>query len=422
MVNRTDAWKLVAASVAALMAASCAGLSDAAWTSGFTPPAQTVPESSRPPYIKHVVIMIQENRSFDNLFAHYPHADGAWYGHAVIKGQVQTVRLHRAPLLSNYDLDHTWQSFQTEYDHGKMDGFSEIGFGAEGRQGPAGLYPYQFVDPPDIQPYWTMAKQYVLADHMFETQSSGSFVGHQDLIAGGTAINKYQSIVNDPVYINQNSIWGCDAPSRVRTSLITAQRGFIYAAGPFPCFTYPTLRDSLDRGEVSWKYYAPQITRKNGQTEIGALWTAFDAIAAVRYGPEWTANISSPETSIFSDIRHDTLPAVSWLIPDWVNSDHPDPGITGGPSWVAQVVNAIGERPPLWNTTAIIVIWDDWGGFYDHESPPQLDYQGLGFRVPMLVVSPYARKNYVSHTQYEPGSILRFIEDNWGLRRIGTTD
>jgi phospholipase C len=257
-----------------------------------------------------------------------------------------------------------------------------------------------------------MAHQYVLGDRMFETQSSGSFIGHQDLIAGSTAINPKESLVNYP----SNGTWGCDAPPKTVTSLITIDHQFLPGQGPFPCLTYPTLRDSLDAGHVSWKYYAPRFD------SIGRIWTAFDAIKVVRYSDEWQKNISAPETTVFKDIDKGTLPSVSWLIPDFYNSDHPGHDAVGGPSWVAQVVNAIGHNPSLWKSTAIVVVWDDWGGFYDHVSPPQLDYQGLGIRVPMLVISSYAKKGYVSHTQYEFGSILKFVEENWGLASIGTTD
>jgi phospholipase C len=125
---------------------------------------------------------------------------------------------------------------------------------------------------------------------------------------------------------------------------------------------------------------------------------------------------------ILSDISHGMLPAVSWLVPDLTNSDHPGDHSDTGPSWVAAIVNAIGESA-YWKSTAILIVWDDWGGFYDNVRPPLRDTAGgLGFRVPMLVVSPYARKGYVAHTQYEFGSILKFIENNWGLGRLGTTD
>jgi phospholipase C len=130
---------------------------------------------------------------------------------------------------------------------------------------------------------------------------------------------------------------------------------------------------------------------------------------------------------IFTDIAHHRLAAVSWVIPDAINSDHPGNGSDTGPAWVGTVVNAIGKSS-YWNSTAILVVWDDWGGFYDSVPPPFLDRKGgLGFRVPMLVVSPYARQSgsgpgYISHTQYEFGSILKFIEDVWGLGQLGTTD
>ncbi len=351
--------------------------------------------------------MIQENRSFDNFFATYPGADGTTIG---MTHNGETVPLYAGKLADTTDIGHSWPTFVKEYDHGKMDGFDLIRF----RGGaPAGLFPYQYVDPKHIQPYWAMARQYVLADHMFETQSSGSFIGHQDLIAGGSAIAREKSLVNYPT----DQPWGCDAPRGTKTSLITRDHGLLRNQGPFPCLDYPTLRDLLDAKGVSWKYYAPRFYWKSG----GWLWTAFDAIRAVRYSSEWQTNVVSPETSIFADISNDRLPAVSWLIPDKTNSDHPESGSSNGPSWVARVVNAIGESRE-WNSTAIIVVWDDWGGWYDHVKPPQLDYQGLGFRVPMLVISPYARRGYVAHTQYESGSILKFVEDNWALGRLGTSD
>jgi phospholipase C len=148
---------------------------------------------------------------------------------------------------------------------------------------------------------------------------------------------------------------------------------------------------------------------------------AFDVIAAVRYGPEWQTNISMPQTKIFKDISAGTLPAVSWVIPDYADSDHPGPKIDNGPSWVSSVVNAIGESR-YWDSSAIIVVWDDWGGLYDNRAPEQLGFGGLGFRVPALIVSPYAKAGYISKTNYEFGSILKYIEDNWDLGSLGTSD
>ncbi len=273
---------------------------------------------------------------------------------------------------------------------------------------------YQYVDPVQIRPYWDLAGQYVLSDHTFQTEGSGSFTAHQDLIRGDTRINASQSLIDFP----NGRPWGCDAPAGTVTSLISTTNQYLHYQGPFPCMTYRTLRDLLDADSVSWRYYAPAV----GQSFGGDLWNAFDAIGPVRNGPEWSTNEASPETKIFTDIDRDTLPAVSWVIPDYENSDHPGDNSDSGPSWVAQVVNAIGKSP-AWNHTAIVIVWDDWGGWYDHVAPPGPHRSGgLGFRVPMIVVSPYAKRGYVSHNQYEFGSIIRFVEDNWNLGRLGTTD
>jgi phospholipase C len=372
------------------------------------PPARS-PASQSGQHISHVVIVVQENRSFDNLFAHYPKADGTSKG--LLYGG-KSVHLKERNLESGLILANSWPAFVTDYDGGKMDGFNLV-YVNEHRCTCA----YQYVNPKQIQPYWSMAQQYVLGDHMFPTQASGSFTAHQDLIRGGTELNSYETLIDFPT----DGPWGCDAPPGVTTSLLTSSQQYLTDQGPFPCFTYETMRDLLDAQSVSWKYYTPAITSHGGD-----LWNAFDAIQQVRDGSEWTTNISSPETNIFKDISNNALPAVSWVIPDGQNSDHPAQQEWGihkdtGPSWVAQIVNAVGESP-YWNSSAIVVVWDDWGGFYDHVAPPQLDYTGLGFRVPLLVISPYAKTGYVSHTQYEFGSILKFVEQTFNLGSLGTTD
>ena len=315
------------------------------------------------------MLIVQENRSFDNLFATYPGADGATSG-KIHTGK--TIALKMRNLAGAYDINHDWKTFSLEYDRAKMDGFDLCKIG--GQITKCGTYAYQYVDPSQIQPYWMLAQQYVLADHMFQTQGSGSFTAHQDLIAGTTAINATQSIIDYP---SEWTVWGCDAPNNPSnptvTSLMDYNQDFLYHQGPFPCFTYPTgtLADLLDKKGVSWKYYAPPYTPSN--PNAGTLWNAFAAIDAVRHGPDW-ANISTPETNILNDVSNERLPALSWVIPDQPDSDHPNgPNAPDdGPSWVAQVVNAIGTSN-YWNSTAIVVLWDDWGGFYDNVSPPPLD-------------------------------------------------
>ena len=376
-------------------------------TSMSTPASQ-----KKPGKITHVVLVIQENRSFDNLFATFPGADGTTTGK---RHNGKVIPLQERSLAS-LDVSHDSKSYTTDYDAGAMDGFDLSTFIHSSKK--AGTYPYQYANPTQIQPYWTMAVQYALADQMFQTQGSGSFTAHQDLIAGTTAINETESLIDTP----NAGPWSCDAPQGTTTDLITTNGDYLKGKGPFPCLTYPTgtLRDLLDAKGVSWKYYAPVY--KVGA--VGGLWNAFAAIQAVREGPEWTTNISIPTTNIFADISNKALPAVSWVIPDQPNSDHPgdNHGVDDGPSWVASVVNAVGNSS-YWNSTAIIVVWDDWGGFYDHVPPPFLDDAGgLGFRVPMIVVSPYVPAGTISHTQYEFGSILKFIEETFKLGSLGTTD
>jgi phospholipase C len=421
---------LVALAVA-LALNGCAGgspASSAGGARGTDLPAVSGPASSSSAgHFAHIVLMIQENRSFDDFFATFPGADGATSGEEETSNGDVTVPLKEVNLAYRCDLGHSRRGFLRDYDGGEMDGFNLEGISDNCAPGPAGTRPYQYVNPAEIAPYWEIAQRYVLADHMFQTQGSGSFTAHQDLIAGGTSINGYESVVDFP----DNTPWGCDAPRGTTAPLleviyseIPPYMYFKQMKGPFPCYSYPTLRDLLDGKSVSWKYYAPAVRVGSA----GALWSAFDAIKVVRYGPEWMTNVTKSEKLIFTDVAHRKLPAVSWVVPDAANSDHPGNGMSDtGPEWVANVINAIGESP-YWKSTAIIVVWDDWGGFYDNVPPPFFDsYGGLGFRVPMLVVSPYTVQStsgggYISHTQYEFGSILKFIENNWSLGQLGTTD
>ncbi|MGA8532901.1 MAG: alkaline phosphatase family protein [Candidatus Tumulicola sp.] len=403
---------------ATLLLASCSGGSD--WRLGPaqpTAPMAAAPGAISTKYIKHIVLMIQENRSFDDLFATFPGADGATFGYTS-KGQKVALKKRSLPAA---DINHDWATYRAECDlHDgacKMDGFNLAKINGNN---PGGLYAYQYVDPNQVQAYWTIAHQYALLDHMFATEGSGSFTAHQDLIAGATAIDSVNSLIDYP---SQWKAWGCDSPAGTVTSLITVDDRYKYQKGPYPCLSYPsgTLADLLDAKHVPWKYYAPPYTPKTGGA--GSLWNAFAAIKAVREGPEWTTNIATPETAICNDVDNRTLPAFSWVIPDQVNSDHPrtEHGTDDGPAWIAAVVNEIGKSP-YWKSTAIVIVWDDWGGFFDHVAPKQYGSGELGFRVPALVVSPYIGQGATSHTAFEFGSILKFAEEAFELGSLGTTD
>jgi phospholipase C len=375
--------------------------------------------------IEHIIVIVQENRSFNNLFAQFPGATDTITGKEKIgkgkKAKVQSIALTQVPLEDKQNLNHLYKSYKIAYDDGKMDAFNQIIFQANGQM--EGKKPYQYVQQSDIKPYWDMASQYALANNMFQTQGSGSFTAHQDLIRGGTEIDTQgDSLIDDP---DNSKAWGCDSPYGTVTSLINGMK-FTHNGGPFPCTknfqgsgaSYMTLRDLLDAKSVSWKYYVPQLA----DYQPGAIWNAFDVISPVRYGPEWGTNVDWPEKNVLTDIPNGNLPAVSWVIPDESNSDHPGYASDTGPSWVASVVNAVGESS-YWDSTAIVVLWDDWGGFYDPVAPPKHDKQGgPGFRVPAIVISPYAIPGDISQTVYGFGSVVRFIEDTFDLGRLGTTD
>jgi len=366
--------------------------------------------------ISHIVVIVQENRTFNDLFATFPGATGTTTG-KMRSGpgsgaKTEPIALKEVPLYDKSDLRHTYPGYKTAYRDGHMDAFNLIRSSSSGRY--EGRAPYQYVNPNQVKPYWAMAQQYALANKMFQTQGSGSFTAHQDLIRGGTELGPNRSVIDDPTKLP----WGCAAPQGTLTSVITTSGQYEVDRGPFPCFKYDTLQVLLDAKSISWKYYAPGY--RNG---AGRYWNAFLAISSFYHDTtEWNQHISTPQTNVLTDIAQSQLPAMSWVIPDGQDSDHPAYGGDTGPSWVASVVNAIGESS-YWDSTAIVVLWDDWGGFYDPVAPPTLDDQGgPGFRVPMIVISPYVPQGEISNTVYGFGSVVRFIEDTWNLGRLGTTD
>lgn len=361
-------------------------------------------------HIKHVVIIIQENRSFDNFFKGFPGADTVDVG----MSHSGPVRLHPVDLDSPIDVDHQHKAFVLEYDGGKMDGWDRVD--TLPRQDPS--FPYAYVPREQIEPYWRMAQEYTLGDRMFQSNTGPSFPAHLYLIAGQSDFT-----ANNPNHLETTKFaWGCDSPLTARVSVIDAEGKEV--GGPFPCLNFPTIADTALPMGVTWRYYAP------GLDSLGNIWSAFDAIRHIRYSPYW-GNVYSPETRVLKDARRGDLPNITWVVPSAQNSDHAFPkqnlprdiAVSGqyGPEWVASVVNSIG-RSPLWSSTAIFVVWDDWGGWYDHIAPPQLDRMGLGPRVPFIVISPWAKRHYVSHVQHEFGSLLKFTELAFGLPSLHTTD
>ncbi len=283
---------------------------------------------------------------------------------------------------------------------------------------------YAFVPEAEVRPYWELAKTYGLGDETFQSNFDQSFGAHLFLISG-----QAQGVQNVP----NGHPWGCDSPPGTIVRRLPLDGH--YRRPIFPCLAIPTLGEELDRFNLTWAYYAPRVDgwqrwsqtrRKNKRQlkpriEIGQLWSAYDAIPAVRYGPSWQDNVLSPETDIVSDIRHGDLREVTWVVPDFANSDHSGSHSTTGPVWVSTLVDAIGTSR-YWKDTAVVIVWDDSGGWYDHVVPPRFDYEGAGFRVPLIVVSSRSKTGYVSHRRREFGSVLRFIEDNFGVPTLSQRD
>jgi phospholipase C len=415
---------LTAATIVAALAAFA--LSACATDSGVQPPAGTpVAGGTQIPLglgpiggraggkIQHVVIIVQENRSVDNLFQGYPGADTQPYGYS---STGQKVTLQPVGLEAPWDIDHSSQGFFAACDgqgslpgtQCSMDGFDKEAFVCGKGGGPPHCpkpdSQYGYVPASETKPYFAIAKQYVLGDKMFASNfDASSFISHQYIIAGQAS-----STIDYPA-----TVWGCDGGTKDTIATVTQQR--TYGNGIQACFDNQTLGDELDTAGLSWKYYTASL---DGD---GNLWNAYQAIKHIRYGHDWSADVVNPQTRFFKDVTNGKLPAVSWVTPTCANSDHANCDSNHGPHWVATLINAIGTSQ-YWNSTAIFVFWDDYGGWYDHVAPPFADYDGLGIRVPLLVVSPYAKKGYVSHVQYEHGSILKFVEDQFGLGRLAVSD
>ncbi len=398
---------------------------------------------------QHVVVVVQENRTPDNLFqglcvapygtsascstnptaSQYDIQTSNWLDKTSSTGTTQPSAIALADL---FDLGHKHSSFTTMCDQNAagvclMDGAANNTCTGTCPTKPEFLY----VDNSKgiVNPYLSIATQYGWANYMFQTNQGPSYPAHQFLFGGTSAPSASDDAVgtfaaeNVTAASSSDTYAGCIAASSTYVWLLTTagENQKIY-----PCFEHQTLSDLLDSSSIYWKYYAPGP---------GTIWTAPNAIDHICQpnassggqcvGPEWTSNVILNPTQVLNDIRTCKLAGVTWVIPAGPYSDHPRSNNGGGPSWVASIVNQIGNNKKCadgelyWNNTAILITWDDWGGWYDHEPPtflaqPQGDYQ-YGFRVPFIFVSAYTNAGYIDNTRYDFGSILRFVEHNFGI-------
>jgi phospholipase C len=407
-MTRLLPWRL---SIALILAACGQAVGPSAVPSAQSPSAGRAIGAFASP-IQHVVIIVQENRSVDNLFNGLPGADTVTYG---LNSKGLKIRLEPIPLTAPYDISHRHDAFVTEYAKGALNGFNLVESHCKNRPKcpNTGRRAYAYVPKSEVQPYFTMATQYAFADHMFETNQGPSFPAHQYLLSGTSTPKQ-----NSPLRASENPVtpsgtWtgGCDSPQGSQVQLIDSQGSERQTM--FPCFDRPALTDLVDAKSLTWHYY---------QAHKGAgLWNGPDAIMHIWQSPQFTKNVTRPPSQIFLDIGKGKLANVVWLTPTLKASDHAGNTNGTGPSWVSAVVNAIGKSS-YWNSTAIFVVWDDWGGWYDHLAPKVYNSYELGFRVPLIVISPYAKPGFVSHKRHEFGSILKFVERAFNLGSLGTTD
>jgi len=392
---------------------------------------------------QHVIVVVQENRTPDNLFyalcakakacavppgpGQYNIQTSDWLDKT---SRSNTTDPTAVPLGVGYELAHKHDSFTTMCDLNrkgtcKMDGAAGEACYPTSQDCPAkAAFGYVGNSQQTVQPYVDLAQGYGWANYFFQTNQGPSFPAHQFLFGATSAPSANDDRNGTFASENTGGSAGCAASKTARVSLIDA-RGVEYTK-VFPCFEHQTLSDLLDGQSVSWRYYG---------TNPNAIWMAPNAISHICEadghkckGREWRSNVDLNPSHVLSDAsKKCKLAAVSWVTPDGENSDHMgNRKDTGGPSWVAQIVNAVGtstctnaDGSSYWNSTAILITWDDWGGWYDHEPPtieayPEGGYQ-MGFRVPLVVVSAYTPAGTISNTRGDFGSIARFIEQNFGI-------
>ncbi len=371
--------------------------------------------------IKHIIIIMQENRSFDEYFGTYPGADGI-----PMKDGVPTVCIPDPgvkcvqPFHNDKDINtggpHTNEDAYADVDGGKMDGFEIQVRKASHRvcknlddPGCTELLKYPDVlgwhDAREIPNYWSYAENFVLQDHMFEPNASWSLPSHLFMVSGWSA--------------------RCTDPDRVmscKSELTAPGTDHVRGVKFHGDYLWTDLTYLLHKHHVSWAYYlsegdAPDCddddvicTPGTQSVQVPSIWNPMGGFETVTEDGE-QGNVQLVD-NFFKAARDGTLPAVSWVVPNGHVSEHPPNSVHAGQAYVTALVDAVMSGPD-WDSTAIFISWDDWGGFYDHVIPPNVDENGYGLRVPGLVISPYARQGYIDHQTLSFDAYLKFIEDDF---------
>jgi phospholipase C len=418
----------------ALVTTNCTGAPPRSkGTPSATPPTVTFtpsPVGKGISKIKHVVFIMQENRSFDSYFGTYPGADGISARKGVpaacvpdpLNGGCQ--RPYHNPSLINFGGQHSAEAAIKDIHNGLMDGFLSTAQSAKTKtclkdpQDPTCLLnptgkpdAMGYHDAREIPNYWTYAKDFVLQDRMFEPNFGWSAPSHLYTVSAWAA--------------------RCSNPLNAmtcRTDLLEAAERDQDKANSIPDYGWTDVTYLLHKYNVSWGYYVDPGTQpdcddgavscdpKAQNPGTPEIWNPLPDFVTVHQDRQ-IGNIQSSD-SFLSQARAGSLPAVSWVVPNNANSEHPPNSVAVGQAWVTSLINAVMSGPD-WSSSAIFVTWDDWGGFYDHVVPPRVDQFGYGIRVPGLMISPYARQGYIDHQTLSFDAYLKFIEDDFlGAARI----
>ncbi|HEX6538360.1 MAG TPA: alkaline phosphatase family protein [Candidatus Dormibacteraeota bacterium] len=370
--------------------------------------------------IKHVIVIMQENRSFDTYFGAYPGADGIPMQDGVPTFCVPDPALGTCvkPFADHADVNgggpHGQSNATADINGGKMDGFiAELHKAKQGCTDPnnpacAGSGAPDVMGyhtRSDIPNYWAYADDFVLQDHMFEPNASWSLPEHLFMVSEWSAHCTQQNNPSSCV----NALQDPGSPGNGKKS----------SGGPI--YAWTDLTYLMHRDGVSWGYYvvpgaepdceddstlscAP--VKQNAKTP--GIWNPLPYFDTVKNDGQ-LGNIQ-PVDNFYKAARAGSLPAVSWVVPSNPVSEHPPGAVSAGQSYVTSLINAVMASPD-WSSTAILLAWDDWGGFYDHVAPPTVDQNGYGLRVPALVISPYARRGYIDHQTLSFDAYDKFIED-----------
>jgi phospholipase C len=369
--------------------------------------------------IKHIVVIMQENRSFDSYFGTYPGADGISRGVCVPDPRGSCLKPYHVSKDRNIGGPHALKNALRDIDGGAMDGFVREAVAARKAcvdphdpvcsSPAAGSDVMGYHDAREIPNYWAYARNYVLQDHMFEPNKSWSLPAHLLTVSAWSA---KCSVKGDPM----SCVSAPDLPATPPDF-----RGNLKKK--IPDYAWTDITYLLHKHNVSWRYYVFSGTQPDCEDDAAiscepipqdaktpGIWNPLPWFSTVR--ENWQLSNITPLGNFFKAARKGKLPAVSWVVPTQKVSEHPPGLVSAGQAYVTTLVNAI-MRSPNWSSTAIFLTWDDWGGFYDHVLPPTVDEESYGLRVPGLVISPYAKRGYIDHQILSFDAYLKFIEDRF---------